>query len=259
MTPKLQPTLAAAILLFGAGSASAHDFFLKPAAFRAAPGSVLSVDVTVSSAFAELLTPVAPDRLREMRVSGGGRGATLEPAGMGSKSLKLRFHGHEPGWAVLSVRTAPREVEYPEDRIGGIMEEYEVSPEAVRAVADLRRPRVLKVVSSRFAKSIVCVGLCEAPGQAVRPVGHDLEFVAVAGAPHTFRLLSEGQTLADYPVAVVGPDGVRRRLRTAAGGVVALPTEMKGPLMLFAAVMRPPASPSARFTLKLASLTLAGR
>jgi len=240
-------------------AASAHDFFLKPAAFSVAPGAVLSVDATVSGAFPGLLNPVSMERVRELRVSGGGKRASLEAAGVGAKSLKLRFHGHEPGWAVLSIRTVTREVEYPEDRIGGIMEEYEVGPEAVRAVAALQAPRVLKVDSSRFAKSMVCVGRCEAPGEAARPVGHDLEFVAVAGAPNAFRLLSEGRPLADYPVAAVGLDGERRRLRTTGGGVIALPSGTKGPVMLFASVMTPPAAAGARFALKLASLTVEAR
>lgn len=249
----------AAFAALSASAASAHDFFLRPAAYTIAPGSVLSVDATVSAAFPELLNPVSMDRVRELRVSSGGKRASLEAAGVGARSLKLRFHGRESGWAVLSIRTVTREVEYPEDRIGGIMEEYEVGPEAVRAVAALQAPRVLKVASSRFAKSLVCVGRCESIGEAARPVGHDLEFVAALGAPNAFRLLAGGKPLADYPVAVVGPDGERRRLRTTGGGGIELPSGTKGPVMLFASVMTPPTAAGARFALKLASLTVEAR
>lgn len=242
-----------------ASAAAAHDFYLLPSRFTAARGATLPADLTVSAAFPKLENVVATDRVAEMKVTGAGRGAALESAGAGPNSLRLRFHGHQPGWAVLSVRAVPRDVEYAEDRIGPIMEEYEVGPEASRAVANLQKPRVLKVSSRRFAKSLVCVERCRAAGEAARPVGHDVEFVAVAGAPHTFRLLSGGQALADYPVAVVASDGERRRLRTGAGGVVALPADAKGPVMLFASVMEPPRSPDAPFTLKLASMTVPGR
>lgn len=256
----IHAAVGATLLAGSVGSAvSAHDFFLKPAAFNVGTDSVLSMDATVSGAFPDLLNPVTPDRIREMRVSGGGPQATLEAAGVGSKSLKLRFRGHEPGWAVLSLRIVPRDVEYPEDRIGGIMEEYEVAPAAAQAVADLPKPRVLKVVSSRFAKSLVCIARCEGLGEAARAVGHDLEFVAAGTGRGAYRLLSEGRPLADYPVAAVGSDGVRRRLRTDAGGTVALPDETEGPVMLFASVMQQPPSPEGRFGLKLASLTVQGR
>lgn len=247
------------LALVGAGSTSAHDFFLRPTGFTVPTGSGLSIDATVSGAFPDLLNPVTMDRVREIRVAGGGPRAALEAAGVGSKSLRLRFHGHEPGYAVLALATVPRAVEYPEDRIGGIMEEYHVSPEAAQAVADLPKPRLLKVISTRFAKSFVCVERCEAPGEALRPVGHDLEFTAVAGAPRSFRLLSMGRALADYPAAVVTSDGVRRHFRTGADGVLALPDEARGPVMVFASVMETPSTPDARFALKLASLTAEAR
>ncbi len=252
-----QAGLAGACLLsMVATSASAHDFFIRPSDFLAARGAPLMVDLTIAGRFPDLENAVPLDRIAELRVV-GDQGAVFEAVGPGPQSLKSRFRGEAPGLAILSARALPREVEYPEERIEGILEEYQVSPEAVRSVEQLPRPRTLKVLSSRFAKSFVCVERCEGGSDSTRPVGHNLEFVAVGGSADKFILLSHGTPLADYPVVVATEDGTRHRARTTTTGGVEVPAGATGPVMLFAAVMTPPIDPAERFVLNLASLTIA--
>lgn len=246
------------LLSMVATGASAHDFFILPTEFVTARGVSLRVDVTIASKFPELENAVPADRIAELRVVGDQR-AVFETVGPGPQSLISRFLGDAPGLAILSARAMPREVEYTEERIDGILEEYQVSPEAVRSVEGLPRPRTLKVLSSRFAKSFVCVERCEGGSDATQPLGHSLEFVADGGAARSFTLLVNGSPLADYPVVVATPDGARHRTRTSTTGGVEVPAGMTGPVMLFAAVMRPPSGGSERFALDLASLTLAGQ
>ena len=86
-------------------------------------------------------------------------------------------------------------------------------------------------------------------------MGVALEFVATGSGRDHYRLLAMGRSLADYPVDIVTSDGNRRHIATDREGVVHLPTDAQGPIMLFAAVMTPPAS-GGRFTLDLTTLTL---
>ncbi|ATQ41686.1 DUF4198 domain-containing protein [Caulobacter mirabilis] len=241
-----------------ASSASAHDFFILPSAFTTAPHQSLPVDVTIASKFPEPEIAVAAERIAELQVSGTPQ-AVFKADGPGPKSMKAHFMGHAPGLAVLSARAVTREVEYPEARIHGLLEEYQVSPEAAKAVEAMPKPRVLKAFSTRFAKAFVCVERCDGGSDPTQALGHRLEFVAAKGSAKTFVLLAGGAPLADYPAVVVGRDGVRHRVRTSAEGRLELPAGLVGPVMLFASTMQPPADAGGRFKLDLASLTLSGR
>ncbi|MBP6877575.1 MAG: DUF4198 domain-containing protein [Phenylobacterium sp.] len=241
-----------------ASSASAHDFFILPSAFSAAPGEALAVDVTIGSKFPQPEIVVGPERIADLAVVGGPQ-ASFTAVGPGPKSMKTTLKGAAPGLAILSARTPAREVEYPEDRIGGILEEYQVSPETVRAVEAMPRPRVLKALSTRCAKSFVCVERCEGGSDPTRALGHSVEFVSADGSAKSFTLLSNGAPLANYPAVVVTAKGERRHLHTTDKGGLALPSDLAGPVMLFAAVMQPPAAADGRYTMNLASLTMNAR
>jgi len=241
-----------------ASSASAHDFFILPTAFTTTTHGSLPVDVTIASKFPELEIALGAERVAELRVVGDPQ-AVFKAAGPGPKSMKTTFMAHAPGLAILSARAPTREVEYPDNRIAGILEEYQVSPEAVRSVEALPRPRVLKALSTRFAKSFVCVERCEGGTDATKPLGHSLEFVATTnGSAKSFTLLTNGAPLANYPAIIAKANGERLHLRTSNKGDLELPAGLTGPVMLFAAVMQPPAKAGERFKLDLASLTLAG-
>ncbi|MES3028433.1 MAG: DUF4198 domain-containing protein [Pseudomonadota bacterium] len=240
-----------------ASSASAHDFFILPTAFTTTTHGSLPVDVTIASKFPELEIALGAERVAELRVAGDPQ-ALFKAAGLGPKSMKTAFMAHAPGLAILSARTPPREVEYPEARIAGILEEYQVSPEAVRSVEALPRPRVLKALSTRFAKSFVCVDRCDGGSDPTQPLGHSLEFVTAKGSATSFTLLSKGAPLANYPAVIAKANGERLHLRTSDKGDLQLPAGLTGPVMLFAAVMQPPAKAGDRFMLDLASLTLSG-
>ena len=237
----------------GATAALGHDFFLLPERFTAQTREV-AVSATVSAAFPRLENVVPADRVGRLHASGAGN-PRLTVAGAGSNALNLTLSASQDGLAVTGVSALPRDVDYPEDRIGIILEEYRIGPVAAAAVERLSRPRTLQVSSRRFAKTIVCVVRCPDRSAAARPFGVDLEFVGVGQSTDHFLLLSEGRPLANHPVDLATSDGRRRHIATDANGQVHLPEDATGPLMLFAAVMEPPAQ-GQRFTLNLSSLTL---
>ena len=244
-----------ALVLAGVGISSAglaHDFFLLPEEFSTSAAGV-NVQATVGSSFPTPEIVVTADRADRVFAEGPGN-PTLTIAGAGEKALNLRLSGARAGTVAAAVKAKDRDVEYGDDRIPLILEEYRVSPAAIAAVNALPKPRTLKVVSRRFAKTLVCVQQCGDPAAARRALGARLEFVAAGAGADYFRLLSSGKPLGGYPVDLVTQDGKRLHLSSDPKGEVHLPATAKGPMMLFAAVMNPPAD-GERFTLDLSTLT----
>ena len=254
MRVKFWARLALAATLAASGAAaSAHDFFLLPSRFTSTGTGALSVQATVSASFPRLESIVTADRISALRAHGPGN-PTLRVTGPGANALNLTLAGARPGLIVAGTSAVPRDVEYSEDRIGIILEEYRITPSAVAAVDRLTRPRTLRVSSRRFAKTMVCAGRCSNRFAARQPIGFALEFVAVGNSRDHFRLLSNGRPLANHPVDLATSSGERRHLSSDANGQVHLPANARGTLMLFAALMSPPAS-GERFVLDLSSLT----
>lgn len=243
----------AALAATFASAAQAHDFFLLPDRFQPPAGSVLTVRATVGSPFPNAENSVAADRVERLYARGAGS-PSLRIGAAATNALNLQLAGARPGAIMAAVRVRPRDVDYGEDRIPLILQEYRVGPEALAAVEALPRPRTLPVVSRRFAKTLLCVRTCGGWSQAERPLGVELEFVPLGADRSHFRLLRQGQPLVNYPVDLVSSGGARQHLTTDARGDVHVPGDARGAMMLFAAVLTPP-SGAGRFTLDLSTLT----
>ena len=244
---------AAITALTSASAASAHDFFLMPDQFRTPNADSVKISATVGSNFPKAENTVAADRVDRLLAAGAGS-PKVRITGATATALGLEVTGAQAGVLVTGVSTKARDVDYAEDRIPLILEEYRVSPAAAAAVAKLPRPRNWKVISRRYAKTFVCVRTCANHAVGARATGASLEFVGRSASFEHFRLLGGGKPLANYPVDLVGQDGKRQHLTTDRKGDVHLPAGIKGTMMLFAAVLEPPRA-SERFTLDLTSLT----
>jgi hypothetical protein len=249
---KFIPCLAAFASLIAASAANAHDFFLLPDSFRMTAGPV-RIHATFGSSFPKAENTVAADRVERLIAFGAGS-PQVRVIGATATALDVEVIGAKPGLLLTAVQTKPRDVDYAEDRIPLILGEYRFRPEAAAAVEKLTRPRNWQVSSRRYAKTLVCVHTCPNHSVSARPTGAALEFVGRNAAFDHFRLLANGQALANYPVDLVGQDGKRQHLVTDARGHVRLGAPSRGTMMLFAAKLEPPAK-AERFTLDLTSLT----
>ena len=244
--------LAGAFTAFAASTAWGHDFFLLPDSFHVQGANQLMIRATVGSSFPTPEIVVTADRVDRTWVLGAGN-PQLHVMGADEKSLLLHVADARPGLLVSAVKSKPRDVEYGEDRIPLILGEYRVAPAAAAAVERLPKPRTWQVTSRRFAKTLVCVERC-AGDVGAQPLDGTLEFVAHGATREHFQLIGGGRPLANYPVDLVGPDGKRQRIASDAQGMVHVPASATGRMMLFAAVLTPPAG-AGRFTLDLTSLT----
>lgn len=247
--------LGLALLAAFASAAQAHDFFLMPATFTPPAGGDLTIEATVSSSFPQRENAVAADRVGRLQASGPGE-PQLAIAGPGATALNLRLSTRRPGLHIAGVASVPRDVDYAEDRIGVILEEYHLAGDAAAFIERLPRPRTWQVSSRRYAKTIICAVRCDRQAGAGARFGYDLEFVSEDPAGGHFQLLGpEGRPLPDHLVQLVSADGQRRPLRTDNQGRLHLTGDASGPVMLFAAALRPP-QPGQRSILDLTSLTL---
>ena len=245
-------SLAAAAAVMGS-SAAAHDFFLLPERFQIGNELALTIQATVGSSFPKPEAAVPADRAERMTAIGPGN-PKIEVAGTSANALDLRLTGGKPGITAIGVASKARDVEYAEDRIPLILEEYRVAPEAAAAVEALARPRTWQVSSRRFAKTFVCIKDCRDRTAVEREFGAYLEFVGQAASTSHFRLLAGGKPLPNYPVDLVSADGKREHLTSDVRGEVHLPATKRGTFMLFAARLEPPVGQE-RFKLDLTSLT----
>lgn len=237
----------------GTSAAFAHDFFLMPQKFRMSGPGEIDVQATISSEFPKAANSVTADRVAAASAEGPGQ-PSLRVSDALPMALNLKLVASREGVIAAAVRMVPRDVEYTGDRIGLILEEYDVGPAAKAAVERLSAPRVLRVSSRRFAKTLVCAVNCDDRSSASRPFGVDLEFVPADAVGGRFRLLTKGAALPNHPVALVAANGERTQLRSDAQGEVLMPNGVRGTAMLLAAVMTVPQI-AERFTLDLTSLT----
>ncbi|HEY0113378.1 MAG TPA: DUF4198 domain-containing protein [Allosphingosinicella sp.] len=246
--------LVGAVALGASAPAFAHDFFLLPEQFTVERPGETTVRASVSTAFPKLETVVAADRFRRVGASGPGS-PQLTLAGLLENATALKLSASAPGLVIAGASTQARDVDYGEDRIDLIMGEYRVAPDVAARIKSLPRPRTLKAISRRFAKTAICVVRCGDRSAAVKPLGMDLEFVGATGSEDHYRLLHKGQPMLNYPIDLVGQDGARLHLTTDGRGVVHLPAAARGQVMLFAAVMTAPPGEE-RFRMDLTSFTL---
>lgn len=239
--------------LVPASAANAHDFYLMPQEFRTPGTGPVTIHATVGSSFPDRTITVEADRVDRLIAIGPGS-PKLQITGSTATALELKVATVRSGMLVAAVSTKARDVDYAEDRIPLILDEYRVSPAAAAAVAKLPRPRNWMVSSRRYAKTFVCVRTCANHAVGERATGASLEFVGRNASFSHFQLLAQGKPLANYPVDLVGQDGKRQHLASDLKGEVNLPAGVKGTMMLFAAKLEPPAG-AGRFTLDLTSLT----
>ncbi|PZP18121.1 MAG: hypothetical protein DI607_05790 [Sphingomonas hengshuiensis] len=172
--------------------------------------------------------------------------------------LALRVDGAAAGTVVAAVSMKARDVDYGEDRIPLILEEYRIAPAAVASIERGRKPRTLRVVSRRMAKTIVCAATCDGMQTAVAPMGEGFEFVAADATGTRYRLMMNGRPLGSYPVDLADATGKRIKITTDANGEIAAPPAGAGLHMLFAAHMTLPKDQE-RYSLDLTSLTVERR
>lgn len=267
------PVGAAALLV--AGAATAHDFWIEPQAFAAAPGSRVGLELKVGHGTERMRSQLPASRFVRLQAIGAGPGA-------GRAGVEWRpGGGADDGWVasmatgglLLALETdasatsrldAARFEAYARDEgLTEVLAHRERSGQAMRAGTERY---------SRHAKALVS-DVCAHPGStglAQRVLGLRLEIVPMGepvappvGEPLGVRLLFDARPLAGAQVRRVSLEAAPRadeRGMTDSQGVAWFPSAHAGPWMLAAVWSRPLAPPApVAYETFFASFTYASR
>lgn len=237
------------IVLFALATAAlaAHDLYLMPQKFTAAPGEILMVSVHSGDAFPISVDGADPARLVEPRLIGPNGIASITSFRIAAKAT----HGFVPvdqqGSLWLAVSTKPRLLELPAAKFESYLKE-----EGLDAVLKHRagssspgRERY-----SKYAKSLLHAG-APTPEFTAAPLGLPIEIVPLKdpaqlkpGAEMPLQILFHGKPAAGLQIvsAWAPPLGKSKHSivgRTDAKGRIDIPLEAAGRWRIHAVHMQP--------------------
>ena len=194
---------AAAVLLAGAAPLGAHDFWLEPSAFDAAPGSVVSVSLRVGQRFVGDAVPRSGDVIEDFYIRQDGRQEDVggvegrDPAG---------FVLAGRGTGVVAYRSRPAFIEMPAARFELYLREEGLDHVIAARRARGQSGRPGREYFSRYAKSIIRGE--RGSHAATRPTGLDFELIpvhdpTVVGGPFRGSLLYRGRGIAGIRVVAI--------------------------------------------------------
>jgi hypothetical protein len=238
--------LALAVLLAPV-AARAHDTFLLAPAAPAAVGEPVALALTSGMAFPAPEYGPQPERVARASASSG----TLIVRDRSPEELASRLVDARSGLQAAAVSLKPHTFTLTASELAHYLEEIGAAHDLAaraRAEPEFRETYV------KHAKTLLCIADCRPSAAALQPVGAALEWVAEP-ALERFVLLLAGRPLANQPTTVQF-GGERRMLTTDANGMIHLPAEARGAVMLSAVRLVPPVLAGAPWTSDFATLTL---
>jgi len=241
MTVRLS-LMTAGLVLLGAATLFAHDFWLVPNAFRLAPGAELVVDGRTSSSFPSSLSAVTVDRVAEARILSAHASTDIEDLSVHETSLRLRHRVSTAGQLVVAVRIYPRTIPESAESFRRYLA-LEGAPELLEQYEQegLLPDDSITRRYAKYAKVLVEAGRGGPPAYA-RLASHPLEFKPMndptgilPGETLALQLLFEGELLGlakvHAGVAASARDSAPswdETFRTDSNGVVEIPVDRKG-------------------------------
>lgn len=258
-----------AIGLGFSGAATAHDFWLQPAAFSVAPNTVVPVNALIGHGAARQRWAVGIDRVVQFKdVSASGTRDRRAELRLGNGAQDALLALDTPGTHILVLESTHAISELPSLRFNNYLAEEGLTPAlALRARAGSTDTGGREIYSRR-AKALVQVGPAGSTPQpqVTRPLGLTLEIVPQKNpymlAPAEalpVQVLYEGKPLAGALVKLINLDFDARPLemrRTDAAGLAAFKVPRQGKWLLNVVWTKPIAgNPNADFDTTFSSLT----
>lgn len=204
--------LAACAALLGASLAGAHDFWVQPSAFRAAPGALVTLDLRVGDEFPGEQVGRKPERIASFVALGPGPdGAEAAIVGQDGRAPAGFARFEQPGLYRVAYRSNPSTIELEPEKFEAYLREEGLD----RIVADRAErgesARPGREAYTRYAKSLVLVGSTPPLGFNT-PVGMKLEilpesdpFGLVPGSEFSCRVLLDGKPVEGLLVGARSP------------------------------------------------------
>ena len=196
--------------LFAAGSILAHDTWVTPSTYFAAPGKPVTFELTSGMKFPALETGPKTERIAQAGFRSAAEKGDLKDLKGGKDALRSTASFSQPGIVTVWFEAKPKELELTDDDVREYLEEIH-APDSVRAVWDKRQKGAKwKESYIKCAKTVVVVGDGADDKTFAEPVGMSLEMVpltnpakAQPGEELTLKLLRDGQPLPQASIALV--------------------------------------------------------
>jgi uncharacterized GH25 family protein len=205
--PKL--TIATLALLAVALPAVAHDTWLAPDKFKAAPGSTVTLDITIGMEFPKLDAGPKPERVEAAKCRLAGETFDLDQPTGAANSLQFNANLRQSGLATIWVKLKPRALELKPDEVQHYLDEVDAPPAIRKAWQDMKEKR-WRESYTKHTKTFVRVGETEDDHSWAEPVGAALEIVPErdpmaigAGEMLPVRVLKNGAPFADFSINAV--------------------------------------------------------
>jgi uncharacterized GH25 family protein len=263
-------TACSALALLGT-AAAAHELWVVPTLWRAAPGQTVTVLTEVGGRFPDGDSFTTPDRIESVRLIGPGTDAIL-PASYRREGDALAADAalpSTPGTYVALVTVRPRTTDKPADVFNAHLAHQGL--DHIRAERERRgeTEAPARESYSRYGKTLIRAGEGGDRTAVTRPAGAPMEIVPqvdpttlAEGARLRVRVLFKGAPLrgalvgAIYAAAKVKADEWPLTARTDAGGEVEFTLTPAGPWLIRAVHMvRRPGDAPAAYDTYWASLT----
>ena len=238
-----------AVSLTLCANAFAHDTWLSPSTYSAAPGQAITFDLTSGMEFPTLDSAVKPERVAKAGFRLGDETGELKEFAPAANALRFEHSFSSTGIATLWLQLSPKEIELSDEDVAHYLEEARASEEVQSAWAKQKGTgEKWKELYTKCAKTCVIVGDPAKSFSWKQPVGMALEFVPVTSpaelrvhAAAKFKLLRNGKPLGNAAVALHSEaDAGPRFEKTDAEGVVTFQLEKTGPTLLATVHLRPP-------------------
>ena len=254
-------TIAAVIAL--KPSASAHDTWLIPGQFRAAPKATVRLDITSGMEFPKLDAPVNPERVASAKCRLAGETCDLPDKSAAVHSLQFEAELPKAGVATIWVSLSPRSLELKPDEVQHYLDEVD-APAALRKQYEETKPPRWRESYTKHTKTFVRVGEPRDDRSWAEPVGAALEIVpekdptaVQPGDEFPVLVLKNGQPFAEFSLNAVAAGETKGETRkTDSGGRVVFRLGNSGGWMLRGTDIRKSTLPDTDWESDFATLTL---
>ena len=230
-----------------AAAARAHDTWLLPAKFRAAPGGKVELALTSGMAYPASETAIDPARVERSGLRLAGKTTELTLGEKGKDALALTATTASAGVATLFVELHPRTLDLTPEEVDEYLAEIGAAPSVRERYLAMPTPRRWRETYTKHAKTFVRVGEPDADRSWTEPLGLAFELVPESdptalqpGGQLAVRLLRGGKPAAGMAIGLVregSPDGVLRTTDESGRATFSLPTA--GRWLLRATDLRP--------------------
>ena len=248
-------------------STEAHDTWLIPDKFEAAPGATVTLDLTSGMAFPKLESGPKPERVQEAKCRLAGQTIEFTQRIAAPNSLQLKGELPQAGVATLWVKLPSRTIDLKPDEVEHYLEEVS-APESLRKQwTEMKEPRRWRESYTKHQKSFVRVGDPKGDRTWSEPVGTFLEIVPEAdptaakpGDDFPVRVLKDGSPLAGFALNAVGAGEEKGETKkTDAGGRVRFRLNKAGAWLLRGTDIRKATAGDADWESDFVTLTLEAR